>query len=181
MNTGGQQGGNAAGGQEDYLDKGVFPPLFFSSLFTITPPSHPPTLSTLQSSPRPAPNKTNHLAGLDAAEKKFGQGKVDPNKERGVNEKVTDKARGMFEKATGYVLLFVSLFFVLLMGGLKRKGAIDELCNAMLTSRVCVCCGQETCTGQGLQLELFFSRNPLVAVRFTGTVRCGGGINRSTG
>ncbi|KAF6219218.1 hypothetical protein HO133_005043 [Letharia lupina] len=55
-----QQGGNAAGGQEDYLDK-----------------------------------------GLDAAEKKFGQGKVDPQKERGVNEKVTDKARGMFEKATG--------------------------------------------------------------------------------
>lgn len=46
--------------------------------------------------------------GLDAAEKKFGQGKVDPQKERGVNEKVTDKARGMFEKATGYVIL---LFF----------------------------------------------------------------------
>ncbi|MCJ1295136.1 hypothetical protein MMC34_006697 [Xylographa carneopallida] len=39
--------------------------------------------------------------GLDAAEKKFGQGKVDPTKERGVNEKVTDKARGLFEKATG--------------------------------------------------------------------------------
>ena len=39
--------------------------------------------------------------GLDAAEKKFGQGKVDPAKERGMNEKVTDKARGMFEKATG--------------------------------------------------------------------------------
>jgi len=58
MNTQGQ--GQAAGGQEDYLDKGV-----------------------------------------DAAEKKFGQGKVDPAKERGMNEKVTDKARGMFEKATG--------------------------------------------------------------------------------
>ncbi|CAD6581620.1 MAG: hypothetical protein ASARMPREDX12_000612 [Alectoria sarmentosa] len=55
-----QQTGNAAGEQEDYLDK-----------------------------------------GLDAVEKKFGQGKVDPQKERGVNEKVTDKARGMFEKATG--------------------------------------------------------------------------------
>ncbi|KAL2057690.1 hypothetical protein ABVK25_002074 [Lepraria finkii] len=39
--------------------------------------------------------------GLDAVEKKFGQGKVDPTKERGVNEKVTDKARGMFEKMTG--------------------------------------------------------------------------------
>ncbi|CAF9935128.1 MAG: hypothetical protein ALECFALPRED_006310 [Alectoria fallacina] len=55
-----QQTGNAAGGQEDYLDK-----------------------------------------GLDAVEKKFGQGKIDPQKERGVNEKITDKARGMFEKATG--------------------------------------------------------------------------------
>ena len=40
--------------------------------------------------------------GLDAVEKKFGQGKIDPQKERGVNEKITDKARGMFEKATGY-------------------------------------------------------------------------------
>ncbi|MCJ1485602.1 hypothetical protein MMC06_005777 [Schaereria dolodes] len=49
-----------AGGQEDYLDKGV-----------------------------------------DAAEKKFGGGKIDPQKERGVNEKVTDQARGMFEKVTG--------------------------------------------------------------------------------
>jgi len=39
--------------------------------------------------------------GLDAAEKKFGQGKIDPAKERGVNEKVTDQARGMFEKMTG--------------------------------------------------------------------------------
>ncbi|ETI29517.1 hypothetical protein G647_01970 [Cladophialophora carrionii CBS 160.54] len=39
--------------------------------------------------------------GLDAAEKRFGQGKVDPAKSRSVNEKVTDKARDMFEKATG--------------------------------------------------------------------------------
>ncbi|KAK3168107.1 hypothetical protein OEA41_004553 [Lepraria neglecta] len=39
--------------------------------------------------------------GLDAVEKKFGQGKVTPAKERGVNEKVTDNARGMFEKMTG--------------------------------------------------------------------------------
>ncbi|MCJ1402879.1 hypothetical protein MMC11_006100 [Xylographa trunciseda] len=39
--------------------------------------------------------------GLDAVEKKFGQGKIDPTKQRGMNEKVTDKARGMFEKATG--------------------------------------------------------------------------------
>ena len=49
--------------------------------------------------------------GLDAVEKKFGQGKVDPQKERGVNEKVTDKARGMFEKATGYDSFFPSLAF----------------------------------------------------------------------
>jgi len=39
--------------------------------------------------------------GVDAAEKKFGGGKIDPAKERSTNEKVTDKARGMFEKATG--------------------------------------------------------------------------------
>ncbi|MCJ1231010.1 hypothetical protein MMC12_007685 [Toensbergia leucococca] len=39
--------------------------------------------------------------GLDAVEKKFGQGKIDPEKQRGMNEKVTDGARGMFEKATG--------------------------------------------------------------------------------
>lgn len=48
---------------------------------------------------------TSPTIGLDAAEKKFGQGKVDPVKQRGMNEKVTDKARGMFEKATGYVVL----------------------------------------------------------------------------
>lgn len=27
---------------------------------------------------------------------------MDPAKQRGMNEKITDKARGMFEKATGY-------------------------------------------------------------------------------
>ena len=41
------------------------------------------------------------VTGLDALEKKFGQGKVDPEKQRGMNEKITDGARGMFEKATG--------------------------------------------------------------------------------
>ena len=41
--------------------------------------------------------------GLDTVEKKFGQGKVDPEKQRGMNEKITDGARGMFEKATGYI------------------------------------------------------------------------------
>ncbi|EXJ85742.1 hypothetical protein A1O1_06110 [Capronia coronata CBS 617.96] len=39
--------------------------------------------------------------GLDAAEKKFGQGKVDPTKQRSTNEKITDKARDLFEKTTG--------------------------------------------------------------------------------
>ncbi|KIW11230.1 hypothetical protein PV08_10530 [Exophiala spinifera] len=39
--------------------------------------------------------------GLDAVEKKFGQGKIDPQKSRGMNEKITDSAREMFEKATG--------------------------------------------------------------------------------
>ncbi|CAO2656067.1 Nn.00g048700.m01.CDS01 [Neocucurbitaria sp. VM-36] len=40
--------------------------------------------------------------GLDTAEKKFGgaQGQ-NSEKNRGVNEKITDGARGMFEKATG--------------------------------------------------------------------------------
>ncbi|KAI9854324.1 MAG: hypothetical protein M1830_006542, partial [Pleopsidium flavum] len=32
--------------------------------------------------------------GLDTAEKKFGQGKVNPEQSRGMNEKVTDGARG---------------------------------------------------------------------------------------
>jgi len=52
-----QQGGNAGGQQEDYMDK-----------------------------------------GLDAVEKKFGQGKIDPAKERGTNEKITDGIRGGLNK-----------------------------------------------------------------------------------
>jgi hypothetical protein len=40
--------------------------------------------------------------GLDAAEKKFGGAAgQDTEKNRGVNEKITDGARNMFEKATG--------------------------------------------------------------------------------
>ncbi|KAF1973559.1 hypothetical protein BU23DRAFT_533190 [Bimuria novae-zelandiae CBS 107.79] len=40
--------------------------------------------------------------GLDAAEKKFGGSMgQDTQKNRGVNEKITDSARGAFEKATG--------------------------------------------------------------------------------
>ncbi|KIX06887.1 uncharacterized protein Z518_04863 [Rhinocladiella mackenziei CBS 650.93] len=37
--------------------------------------------------------------GLDAMEKKFGGGKIDPAKSWNMNEKMTDKARDMFEKA----------------------------------------------------------------------------------
>ncbi|KAL9108981.1 MAG: hypothetical protein Q9187_008229, partial [Circinaria calcarea] len=39
--------------------------------------------------------------GLDAVEKKFGGGSVDPAKQRGMNEKITDGARSVLEKATG--------------------------------------------------------------------------------
>ncbi|KAI4828147.1 hypothetical protein E4T44_09813 [Aureobasidium sp. EXF-8845] len=47
----------------------------------------------------PTAGKEDYLdKGIDSLEKKQGQ---DPNKLRSVNEKVTDTARGMFEKATG--------------------------------------------------------------------------------
>ncbi|KAJ4365540.1 hypothetical protein N0V83_008159 [Neocucurbitaria cava] len=40
--------------------------------------------------------------GLDSVEKKYGGSMgADTQKNRGVNEKITDGARGMFEKATG--------------------------------------------------------------------------------
>ncbi|MCJ1442640.1 MAG: hypothetical protein MMC23_003137 [Stictis urceolatum] len=39
--------------------------------------------------------------GLDAAEKKFGGGKVDPATMRSTNEKITDTGRDQFEKMTG--------------------------------------------------------------------------------
>ena len=74
-----QQQGNAAagGGQEDYVDKGK----------RSTPLQH-----------EPGGWKSDKLfTGVDALEKKFGQGKVDPVKERETNEKVTDKARGFLE------------------------------------------------------------------------------------
>ncbi|KAH7095190.1 hypothetical protein FB567DRAFT_22322 [Paraphoma chrysanthemicola] len=47
-------------------------------------------------------NKDYVDKGLEGAEKKFG-GSMGQNteKNRGVNEKITDGARGMFEKATG--------------------------------------------------------------------------------
>lgn len=66
----------AAGGKEDYVDK----------VSTTVLASHTAILTVRQ--------------GLDSLEKKQGQ---DPNKLRSVNEKVTDTARGMFEKATGMI------------------------------------------------------------------------------
>lgn len=41
---------------------------------------------------------------LDSVESKFGGGKVDPEKMRSTNEKITDGVRDQFEKATGYGL-----------------------------------------------------------------------------
>lgn len=68
------QGNPAAGGQEDYVDKVS-------------------THNFSQGIPL-----SWHPQGLDSLERKEGQ---DPSKLRSVNEKVTDTARGMFEKATG--------------------------------------------------------------------------------
>ncbi|KAL9107689.1 MAG: hypothetical protein Q9187_008392 [Circinaria calcarea] len=76
MNTQPQGSNNA--GQEDYMDKGE----------------------------TEVNRLTNHLPGLDAVEKKFGGGSVDPAKQRGMNEKITDGARSVLEKATGYVAIF---------------------------------------------------------------------------
>ncbi|EON66994.1 hypothetical protein W97_06110 [Coniosporium apollinis CBS 100218] len=40
--------------------------------------------------------------GLTAVQKKYGGAKFsDPNKNKATNEKITDKARSMFEKTTG--------------------------------------------------------------------------------
>ncbi|PLB53528.1 hypothetical protein P170DRAFT_131759 [Aspergillus steynii IBT 23096] len=39
--------------------------------------------------------------GLDSVERKFGGGKIDPDKMRDTNEKITDTAREKFEGATG--------------------------------------------------------------------------------
>ena len=41
--------------------------------------------------------------GLDSIERKFGGGKIDPDKMRDTNEKITDTAREKLEGATGYV------------------------------------------------------------------------------
>ena len=94
----------------------TFPPKKKHLIITIIPPiltafasRNPPSLSKPLSQSfffRDNIAKSKNDPGLDAVEKKFGQGKIDPEKQRGMNEKVTDGARGMFEKATGYVLLF---------------------------------------------------------------------------
>ncbi|EAW09992.1 uncharacterized protein ACLA_042140 [Aspergillus clavatus NRRL 1] len=40
--------------------------------------------------------------GLDAVEQRASGGKIDTNKMRGTNEKITDGARNHFEKSTGH-------------------------------------------------------------------------------
>ena len=88
MNT---QPQNTAGApKEDYLDKGKAVPMFFIPSVPVTyqPIAHKKPTDRLQK-------------GLDAVEKKFGQGKINPEQSRSMNEKVTDGARGMFEKVTG--------------------------------------------------------------------------------
>lgn len=66
-------------GQEDYLDKGEFSAWCDQSL----PWTHIQT-------------------ALDTVETKFGGGKIDPEKMRSTNEKITDGIRNQFEKSTGY-------------------------------------------------------------------------------
>ena len=73
-----QQGNAAGAGKEDFLDKGKF--------------SAPLPRESGQVS------SDKSFAGVDAVEKKFGGGKIDPVKQRDTNEKVTDKARGFLEK-----------------------------------------------------------------------------------
>ncbi|OJJ66343.1 hypothetical protein ASPBRDRAFT_79224 [Aspergillus brasiliensis CBS 101740] len=47
-------------------------------------------------------NQEDYLdKGLDSVETKFGGGKIDPQKMRSTNEKITDTARTKFEGATG--------------------------------------------------------------------------------
>lgn len=88
----------------------------------------------------------NHI-GLDAAEKKFGQGKVDPAKQRGMNEKITDKARGMFEKATGYES-FLAHFSCLFVGLLLFCIFVCEVAVV----RIFVCWVAVVCIGSGWAL-----------------------------
>ncbi|KAH8727152.1 hypothetical protein GQ44DRAFT_704594 [Phaeosphaeriaceae sp. PMI808] len=62
-----------------------------------------PTIpKTIKMNSQPAGNKDYGDKALESAEKKFG-GSMGQNteKNRGINEKITDSARGAFEKATG--------------------------------------------------------------------------------
>ena len=78
----------------------------------------------MNSAPAPAPgpgpagpDDRDYLdKALDAVEKKFGgQRFADPNKNRAMNEKITDFIRKMIEKVTGYVCLSYPNFW--LFGG----------------------------------------------------------------
>jgi hypothetical protein len=77
---------NNSNNQEDYADKGIIQVLHITWNYDAN--GGPYSLL---------------LTGLDALEKKFGQGKVDPTKMRSTNEKITDGLRQGFEKLTGYV------------------------------------------------------------------------------
>ncbi|KKY15518.1 hypothetical protein UCRPC4_g06321 [Phaeomoniella chlamydospora] len=64
--------------------------------------SNKPSNSNQQQSNTAGSGQQDYLdKGVEFAEKKFGGGKIDPNKSRGINEKVTDAGREYFEKATG--------------------------------------------------------------------------------
>ncbi|KAJ5106098.1 hypothetical protein NUU61_003445 [Penicillium alfredii] len=66
-------------GKEDYLDKGEVFHGSWSGVF-----------------------RTDiSYTGLDAIESKLSGGKIDPQKMRSTNEKITDAGREQFEKATG--------------------------------------------------------------------------------
>ena len=94
--------------------------------------------------PAPAPNaggadNRDYLdKGLDAVEKKFGgQRFADPNKNRAMNEKITDFFRKMIEKVTGYVCLFSQR-----PGPLTRVGCCCCRCCCCDADTRCACVGR---------------------------------------
>jgi hypothetical protein len=62
---------------------------------------------------------------MDAMEKKGGQ---DPSKLRSVNEKVSDTARGMFEKATG-TICYVDVSKIRRLTNTQGKNVPDKVSN----------------------------------------------------
>lgn len=98
----------------------------------------------MNSAPAPAPgpgpagsdNRDYLDKALDAAEKKSGgQRFADPNKNRGMNEKITDFIRKMVEKVTGYDTLCLDPNFWLFCREARFSGNIgwvDGCC--------CCCC-----------------------------------------